>query len=172
MGYDLHITRRAVWSEKGDDISADEWLDLVAADPELRLSPKDGPYFAIWKGASQLPDPWLDWSDGQIHTKNPDRALVAKMILLARRLTATVQGDDGEEYTQPTDFPDDPESASTGKGKGRTVVFILISIALLSLGGLFCARDGKERSIFGASALLWSYFAYWLIKQSRPAKPH
>jgi len=39
MGYDLHITRRDDWSDQGHDITSDEWLKLIAADPELTLTP-------------------------------------------------------------------------------------------------------------------------------------
>lgn len=38
MGYDVHITRAEDWAEPGgEQISLDEWLAYVAADPELRL---------------------------------------------------------------------------------------------------------------------------------------
>ena len=41
---------------------------------------------------------WLDWSDGQIYTKNPDAPLIEKVFAIARQFGATVQGDDGEVY--------------------------------------------------------------------------
>jgi hypothetical protein len=98
MGYDLHITRRRHWADAGRDIFAEEWLRLVAQDPELTLAPHHGPWVAVWHGPSTLDAPWMDWSGGNISTKNPDRALIAKMVQLARQLDATVQGDDGETY--------------------------------------------------------------------------
>jgi len=98
MGYDLHITRRRQWSGKGSDITSREWLDYVAGDSELKLSPGDGPHWAIWNGASELPQPWLDWEDGQIYSKNPDEPLTRKMCAIAQKLHAKVQGDDGEFY--------------------------------------------------------------------------
>ena len=98
MGYDLHITRRANWSGTGDDISAEEWLSFVASDPELHLRPESGPFFAVWSGPSTLSDPWLDWFNGEIRTKNPDQPLVNKMVAVASSLGAVVQGDDGEVY--------------------------------------------------------------------------
>ena len=109
MGYDLHITRRKQWSSKGDDITSDEWLAYAQRDPDLRLQPENGPYFAVWSGASTLDGPWLDWSDGNIYTKNPDGALVDKMVAIARHLNAEVQGDDGEIYDQGIDAPRQPE---------------------------------------------------------------
>jgi hypothetical protein len=38
MGYDVHITRAAEWSDsEGTPIALDEWLAYVACDPEMRL---------------------------------------------------------------------------------------------------------------------------------------
>lgn len=96
MGYDLHITRRKCWAGKGGDITAEEWLVCVQRDSELRLRPENGKCFAEWSGAKG--DGWLDWSHGQIFTKNPDEALIAKMVTIAGQFGATVQGDDGEIY--------------------------------------------------------------------------
>jgi hypothetical protein len=93
MGYDIHITRRKSWTDKGNDITAEEWLTYIRRDSELRLRPESGRCFAEWSGGS-----WLDWSDGVIFTKNPDDTLVTKMAAIARQFDATVQGDDGEIY--------------------------------------------------------------------------
>jgi hypothetical protein len=103
MGYDFHITRRANWSDEGNDITSEEWLSLVARDPELHLQTKNGPYFVTWDGPSSLKSPWLNWSKGLITTKNPDDALIDKMVAIARRLKAKVQGDDGEIYRSSKD---------------------------------------------------------------------
>lgn len=111
MGYDLHITRREDWSAEGDDITADEWLEYVHSDPEFRISGINGPYFADWNGRSKHAEPWLNWSSGVIYTKNPDRALVDKMILIAKKLGAKVQGDDGEDYSDSSQIQD-PDEAS------------------------------------------------------------
>jgi len=108
VGYDLHITRRKNWSDRGAEISAQEWLALVRQDPELRLKPENGPYFALWNGPSELEEPWLDWSDGQICSKYPDAALIEKMVHIARQLGATVQGDDGEIYEGGSQPPRQP----------------------------------------------------------------
>ncbi len=105
MGYDLHITRREHWADAGDDISGDEWLTVVATDPELQLQVENGPYFAVWSQHSSEGDHWLSWSDGQIDTKNPTNALIDKMVEIARELGAEVQGDDGEIYTSSTHLP-------------------------------------------------------------------
>ena len=108
MGYDLHITRRRHWVDRGADITANEWLDYVRSDSELRLEPETGPYFAAWIGLSELDGPWLNWSDGQIFTKNPDAPLVDKMVAIAQQFDATVQGDDGEIYDGGSQSPRQP----------------------------------------------------------------
>jgi len=103
MGYDIHITRRKFWADKGDDITAEEWLKYVHRDPELGLRPESGKCFAAWSGGS-----WLDWSEGVIYTKNPNDALVAKMVAIAKQFDATVQGDDSEIY-DGSEFPRQPQ---------------------------------------------------------------
>ena len=108
MGYDLHITRRRYWPDEGSDITADEWLAYVRRDSELRLQPENGPHYAVWSGPSELSDPWLNWSSGEIYTKHPDPALIDKMVAIARELRATVQGDDGELYQGGDQVPQQP----------------------------------------------------------------
>jgi hypothetical protein len=111
MGYDLHITRRKDWTDKGNDITSDEWLAFVKNESDLKLQPENGPYFVSWDGQSTLECPWFDWSNGQIHTKNPDTAIINKMVTIAKHFNAIVQGDDGEIYDggdQPTREPELP----------------------------------------------------------------
>jgi hypothetical protein len=102
MGYDLHITRADDWVEnERQQIEASEWHALIESDPELRLAGGyHGPHFAFWDGHPEDDEAWLDWHDGNIETKNPDDRLVRKMIEIAGRLGAKVQGDDGELYTE------------------------------------------------------------------------
>ena len=47
---------------------------------------------------SKYPDPWLEWFDGYIYTKNPDEPILSKMLEIATALGAKVQGDDLETY--------------------------------------------------------------------------
>lgn len=108
MGYDLHITRRQDWSQTGNDISAEEWLAYINTDADLSLSDPGSPCLARWSGKPQSPDPWLEWHEGSIYAKNPDAALLNKMISIAQALGARVQGDDGEIYhsaKEPPVFP-------------------------------------------------------------------
>ena len=105
MGYELHITRAENWADNDDcPISLEEWLALVEADPELTIDPANGSPTALWAGPSTYDDPWFNWSEGNVSTKNPDPAMIAKMIEMASRLEAHVQGDDGERYDHPPDI--------------------------------------------------------------------
>lgn len=102
MGYDLRITRRKRWDRGGPAITADEWLDYVRDDPELRLEPEMGLHFAVWSPPSRPEEEWpawLDWEEeGTIYAKNPDPALIDKMVAIARHFDATVQGEEWEIY--------------------------------------------------------------------------
>ena len=108
MGYDLHITRAEEWSQNnGQEITLDEWLAVVRADPELTPDPENGEGFARWSGPSKYPEPWIAWFRGNISSKNPDRAILGKLLQLASLFHAKVQGDDGEEYSSVNDIPAD-----------------------------------------------------------------
>jgi len=99
MGYDVHITRKKDWcDEDGPVITAEEWLRYVASDPQLRLDPSSKRHSVTIDIQSEYPDPWLEWFNGEIYSKNPDEAIRAKMIQIAAALGAKVQGDDGETY--------------------------------------------------------------------------
>ena len=104
MGYDLHITCADDWTDSMQaPITADQWLGLVAADPELMLALEYGPEFVLWQRSSSTDEQaWFDLVDGQILAKNPDEAMIIKMIEIAGKLKAKVQGDDGEDYTLTT----------------------------------------------------------------------
>jgi hypothetical protein len=102
MGYDIHITRApGSWSDNAASrITADEWLEVVHTDPELRLDSRDDlNVFVRWKGPAGDYEPWFRWFDGDISTKQPDSATLRKAAQLAARLGGRVQGDDGEYYT-------------------------------------------------------------------------
>jgi len=114
MGYDLHITRKADWCDKGNDISLEEWYAVVAADPEMRLEgyvdwrQPDGSVLRV-KLATWVSWPHhvegikmvgLCWCDGNVDAKNPDEEIRRKMWRLAQILNARVQGDDGECYDE------------------------------------------------------------------------
>ena len=106
MGYDLHITRKKFWAdEDGATITPEEWLTVVRDDPELRFAGEEhSPYFALWSGPSSYPEPWIDYFEGGLYSKNPDGPLINKMTRIATTLAAQVQGDEGEVYPLEADY--------------------------------------------------------------------
>ena len=105
MGYDLHITRaESHYDSAATPIVLEEWLDWLRRDPELKLAGINGPYFTVFANVS---DPrrssWLDWMNGEIYSKFPSLRMVRKMIAIADKLKAKVQGDELEVYT-PTEL--------------------------------------------------------------------
>jgi len=100
MGYNVYITRAPLWVENdGYQIPISEWLAFIQHDAELRLASEHGPHFAIWNGNSHLHQPWFDWENGNITTKNPDEQIIRKMVQIAQALHGTVQGEEGERYS-------------------------------------------------------------------------
>jgi len=113
MGVELHITRANHWLDSQENpITAEEWTAFVNKDPELELWPEQGEYFTRWLGNSEYDDPWLDWNDGEIHSKWPDTALYQKMLSVAKELNAKVQDDDGVEYPTKPDWNFSPNEAN------------------------------------------------------------
>jgi hypothetical protein len=105
MGVEFHITRAEFWAEnEGQQITSNEWLDLVNADSELTLDKKNGEFYVVWHGQSAYEEPWLEWSDGNIYTKWPDTHLYRKMLQIAAALNARVMDDDGTIYSGPNDW--------------------------------------------------------------------
>jgi hypothetical protein len=117
MGWEVHMTRADDWSNSDQrPITPEEWLAVVHSDPELRIDEANGPYFAVWSGPCSYPDgAWFDWAEGCVSTKNPDRAILGKLLQLAAKLGAVVQGDDGEVYSRPEDLPADEVVAAPGR---------------------------------------------------------
>ncbi len=115
MGYDLHITRAEFWAEnEGQEISAEEWLALVESDRTLTINVQNGPHFAELVSPNHDFQRWLNWNEGNILSKNPDRVTLEKMLQVASRLEASVQGDDGERYVNIDDYSEPVSSRSSG----------------------------------------------------------
>lgn len=52
----------------------------------------------MWSGPSKYAEPWIDYFEGDLFSKYPDKPLIDKMVQIANALNAKVQGDDGEIY--------------------------------------------------------------------------
>lgn len=111
MGVEFHITRAEFWAENDDNqISSDEWLNIINSDPELSLSPRNGEFNAIWNGDGSDGEDWLDWSGGNIYTKWPPSPLYRKMLQISQKLNAKVMDDDGTIYETPDAWQYDNKS--------------------------------------------------------------
>jgi hypothetical protein len=105
MPYQLHITRASDWVNSNElPITISEWLKLVRTDSELVQDSRYGSHFVRWLGSTDRAR-WLEWSEGRINTAYPDGALLKKLVAIAERLGAKVQGDGGEVYSgeEPVD---------------------------------------------------------------------
>jgi hypothetical protein len=115
MGYEVHITRKENWFDEGPEISLADWLDVVRADPEMQndgyaeatvgegsVLRVEDPSMSVWLAyPGHLQDGNMAWmwrSHGNVVTKNPDEDMLKKMAIIAQRLSAKVQGDEGEVY--------------------------------------------------------------------------
>jgi len=121
MGYDIHITRKENWFDEDDanEIKLDEWTAYIMSDSEMRLDNQanstndigegiqyENNGLAVWDSYSKNGldgnYAWFDFRAGNVTVKNADEEIRNKMIDIARRLGAKVQGDDGETYGSET----------------------------------------------------------------------
>ena len=133
MGYEVHITRAEQWSEnQGQEITEAEWLSVVESDPDLHIAEGNGPHVAIWGSHPEDSEAWLDWYNGNISTKNPDGRLLQKMLEIAARLDAKVQGDDGEHYDDAR-ISDVPSPSIWANTSAISLILSLSSLILLTI---------------------------------------
>jgi hypothetical protein len=114
MGYDVHITRAENWwDEDAPPISEDEWKSVVASDSSFEITgfaeaqtPKgeviriESPLLTVWYGHSSQSLVYFSFRRGHISCKNPDDEILQKMLQIAAKLDAKVQGDEGEIYNE------------------------------------------------------------------------
>ena len=107
MGYEIGITRAEEHQDcEENPISLEEWLLLVDNDPTLTLDPQYGPGHADWKGECRHGDgTWFDWRYGEIYTKNPDQAILRKMLEMAARLGAKLRDESSQYFEDDSGYP-------------------------------------------------------------------
>jgi hypothetical protein len=105
MAYQLHVSRAAFYAENaGQRIGIDEWLAAVETDAALTLEQGADDHAASLSSATSVEER-IVWDDGNLVCSYPSEAAYAKLLELAERFDAQVQGDDGEYYLTPNDYP-------------------------------------------------------------------
>lgn len=88
----------------------DNQAQAAAADEDIVLYENSG--VAVWTSYSKHGHAgtyaWFDFRNGNVIVKNADQEIINKMIDIASRLKAKVQGDDGETYHTKLLFADKP----------------------------------------------------------------
>jgi hypothetical protein len=111
MAYYMHIHRRAHVLDAGNDITPEEWFALLDSDVSLQLDVFDAKrkseqgvavaekVFALWPSLEQPQGGFQYWR-GTIQTKNPSMDALKKACEIAEKMSARVQGDEGEFITK------------------------------------------------------------------------
>lgn len=115
MSYDLHITRREVWSDTfGSEITLQDWLDYLSIDQSLQKdvrfeSSRDTGtstesdelttvLWSEWPSRGDGDEARLSLLNGNICATDADADLRQKMFVMAHVLGAKLQGEKGETY--------------------------------------------------------------------------
>ena len=113
MGYELQITRAEDWTRSQEQpIEKEEWLALIRSDPEFQLNPRfdhisnwrQGGWVLSGEDEGELTAVLFRWQKGCLRVEVTDRPTLKKMLELALKLGARVQGEDGEIYRSADDW--------------------------------------------------------------------
>jgi hypothetical protein len=98
MGYSVYIIKsdHPVRS-KQNPITSAEWTQVVKSDPELEFEGR-GFRTALMSDAQGDEVGRLVFQNGRIISKSPNDLTIEKMKVIAARLSAKVQGDDGTVF--------------------------------------------------------------------------
>lgn len=101
-GYDVHITKKEFFFNGGECISLAEWQSYVKTDPSVKVDPYNDETDFLVSIDKQVFPLWYSNDSCNLSTKNPSPEAISKMIEIAKKLKATVQGDDSEIYITPS----------------------------------------------------------------------
>jgi hypothetical protein len=108
MRTEIFITCAGSFSDRETHpIPISEWLRVVAADSELRLSRvEDDEALVHWTTHEvNYEEPWFGWWSGSIAVALRDRKTLGKVLQLAQLLQARVFDEHDREYSSTDDFP-------------------------------------------------------------------
>lgn len=99
MGYGIHISRPRFWEGGPHKIGPDEWRNIVDTDPEFEASSEleDEPLY-YWKPHPERPFFRYTANSGYVTVETLDEIILSKMLQIAEKLGAEIQGDEGEFY--------------------------------------------------------------------------
>ncbi|EFF82325.1 hypothetical protein GPS63_05450 [Acinetobacter haemolyticus] len=100
-GYDVHITKKEFYFNEGECITLAEWQSYMKTDPSVIVDPQNSEQGFIVSINKQVFPLWYSYDSCDLTTKNPSLEAITKMIEIAKRLNATVQGDEAEIYIAP-----------------------------------------------------------------------
>ncbi|MEO0943914.1 MAG: hypothetical protein AAFY06_03600 [Pseudomonadota bacterium] len=133
MRYEVFITRRDNWADKGSDITLTEWLSYLSIDKSLQRDALfdsartrendalENPTHVIWTdwpGQSDGKEARFRLEDGNVVASDSDEAIRKKLFIMAHVLEGKVQGIEGEIYDAngkalPAKAADKKKSATT-----------------------------------------------------------
>jgi hypothetical protein len=127
MDYKLYITRAKHFYETNTrPITHLEWVTLAKADPSLRQSSTEFEELVRPDGAVERRYLWawvehsapvpLQYADGAIFVKSPDKDTIRKLVALADKLNARVIGEESEVYGADGEPSKAPETGGAGEG--------------------------------------------------------
>jgi len=100
MSYDVYITRAPHLREGAEaPIRQEDWRFVIENDPDLSAPDQSAPHRARWGGPSSRGVTWIDWSDGNLFSTDPDHSVIRKLVQIATLLGGRVEGEGGECYT-------------------------------------------------------------------------
>lgn len=89
MGYELHFVKKGRWFDEENKFTESEWKDL--------------------RDKGSIPE-WVCFGAGDISVKNPDTCQIIAFVAIAKGNGWSVQGDDGESYSdngEPIPVPEE-----------------------------------------------------------------
>lgn len=105
MSIYIYVTRRGnPLDDAGPEITRDEWVNIVAGDPDLSLEdppdrfPGDKAVYAAWTTYPGGYTAWFGLAGGNIEVKGIDDALLAKLRAFAQVLNAQIVSELGEKF--------------------------------------------------------------------------
>lgn len=78
MGYELHLVKKGMWFDEENKFTESDWKNL--------------------RDKGSVPE-WVYFGAGGISVKNPSESQIVAFVKIAKRNGWSVQGDDGESYS-------------------------------------------------------------------------